>query len=110
MFKMIFLLVGLVLGFGLGVYWGVHNPTQASDLAKKEQEWFLKGKMEATKAISERLDQALAKEQPAARAPGSNFLGGSAPSRGESMEAVRQIRDEQKQELQKIQTELQAKK
>ena len=110
MFKLIVLVVGLVLGFGIGVYWGVHHPAQASDLAKKEEEWFLKGKMEATKAISEKLDKALAKEQPAPRLPGSNFLGGSAPAGGDSMEAVRRIRDEQKQELQKIQTELQAKK
>lgn len=105
--KTIMLLLGLAIGFGGGVYWGVHHQEQASDLAKKEEEWVLKGKMQATQAITQKLDQALkSQSSSAAGAPaGSGFLG-AAP--GGANDALRQLRDEQQQQLQSMQNQLQA--
>ena len=37
MFKMIFLLLGLAVGFGGGVYWAHHNPDEAAKLAAAEE-------------------------------------------------------------------------
>src|SRR3954463_13999496 len=112
--KLITLIVGLVLGFGIGVYWGHHNQEAAGNLAAKEEEWVLKGKMEATQAIKEKLDRVLAKESPApAAAPGAGFVGGSAvggsPAAGagsSQADALKQLRDEQDQQLRTLQGRL----
>jgi len=107
--KMIILMVGLVLGFGIGVYWGHHNQEAAGNLAAKEEEWVLKGKMEATQAIKEKLDRVLAKESTPA-APGAGFVGGSAVGGGGSgsnqTNDLKQLRDEQDQQLKSIQGRL----
>ena len=110
MFKLLLVLVALAIGFGGGVYWGVKNPAAASDLAKKEEEWFLKGKMEATKAITEKLDKVLAKETTKTGAPRSTLFGetGSGNSAA-TAEALRKIRDEEKQQLADLQRRLQQK-
>ncbi len=107
--KILILLVGLILGFGGGVYWGVKNPSQASDLAKKEEEWFLKGKAEATRYITQKLDQALA-QAPAKTdgTPRTGFVAESTAngSNGAAAEALRKIRDEQRQQLMAIEHQL----
>src|SRR3954454_4150032 len=107
--KMIILIVGLVLGFGIGVYWGHHNQEAAGNLAAKEEEWVLKGKMEATQAIKEKLDRVLAKES-SPPAPGAGFVGGSAVggsgSGSTQADALKQLRDEQDQQLKSIQGRL----
>ena len=107
--KLIILIVGLVLGFGIGVYWGVHNPTQAANLSQQEEQWYLKGKMEATEAIKARLDQALSKSSTPST-PSSGFVGGNAVAGGGSganaADALRQLRDEQDQQLKSMQGQL----
>ena len=108
--KLITLIVGLVLGFGVGVYWGHHNQEAAGNLAAKEEEWVLKGKMEATQAIKEKLDRVLAKES-SPPAPGAGFVGGSAvggsgSSGSNQADALKQLRDEQDQQLKSIQGRL----
>ena len=107
--KILILLVGLVLGFGGGVYWGVKHPTHAADLAKKEEEWFLKGKMEATRLITQKLDHVLAqtpaKTDTTARA-GFVADSGSPSSNPAAADALRKIRDEQKQQLMAIEHQL----
>src|SRR3954463_12919098 len=110
--KLITLIVGLVLGFGIGVYWGHHNQEAAGNLAAKEEEWVLKGKMEATQAIKEKLDRVLAKESPPPAAPGAGFVGGSAVGGGSTgspssqADALKQLRDEQDQQLKTLQGRL----
>ena len=107
MFKALIFLVALVLGFGGGVYWGYKHPAAAGDLARKEEEWFLKGKMEATKAITQKLDQALArtptKTDGSAR---SGFVADSGASATAAAEALRKLRDEEKQQLMAIEHRL----
>ncbi len=107
--KMLILLVGLVLGFGGGVYWGVKHPAHAADLAKKEEEWFLKGKAEATRLITQKLDQVLA-QTPAKTdtTPRTGFVAdaGSSNNAPATAEALRKIRDEQKQQLMAIEHQL----
>ena len=107
--KTLILLIGLILGFGLGVYWGVLNPRQAANLAKKEEEWFLKGKAEATRLITQKLDQVLAQSPPKTQAtPRSGFVADSGSSNGSAAaaEALRKIRDEQRQQLMAIEHQL----
>ena len=107
--KLITLIVGLVLGFGAGVYWGHNNQEAAGNLAAKEEEWVLKGKMQATQAIKEKLDQVLAKQSPAPAASGAGFVGGSAvggSSAAVPADALKQLRDEQDQQLKSIQGQL----
>ena len=108
--KILILLVGLILGFGGGVYWGVKHPTHAADLAQKEEEWFLKGKMEATRLITQKLDQALA-QAPAKTdtTPRTGFVAESGSTSGNNpaaTEALRKIRDEQRQQLMAIEHQL----
>ena len=35
--KLIALIIGLAAGFGVGVYWGVHHPSQAASLSAAEE-------------------------------------------------------------------------
>jgi hypothetical protein len=106
--KTLILLIGLILGFGLGVYWGVLNPSQAASLAKKEEEWFLKGKAEATRLITQKLDQVLAQSPPKTNptARGSFVAEAGSSNGGAAAEALRKIRDEQKQQLMAIEHQL----
>jgi hypothetical protein len=107
--KILILLVGLILGFGGGVYWGVKHPTHAADLARKEEEWFLKGKAEATRIITQKLDQALAQTPAKTDAtPRTGFVAdsGSANNTAPAADALRKIRDEQKQQLMAIEHQL----
>jgi hypothetical protein len=104
--KLIILIVGLVLGFGGGVYWGHHNQEAAGNLAAKEEEWVLKGKMEATAAIKARLDQVLSSSSSSHPTPGTGFVGGSAVGSGNSTDALKQLRDEQDQQLKSMQAQL----
>ena len=61
--KLLFLILGLAVGFGGGVWWGVRNPAQAADLAAKQEQWVLEGKIQATEAIKAKLDRLIAREK-----------------------------------------------
>lgn len=78
MFKMIFLLAGLAVGFGAGVYWGVHHPTQAQDLAAQEEQKILEAKKEIAERFKQKLDAIInSSRQGAPPAGSSGFVGGS---------------------------------
>ena len=80
--KLIVLLVGAALGFGGGVWWGVHNPTQAASLSAQEEAEFIK----TAQAAKDKLDAMAARQLSTAGGgasipiPGSSFAGGSTPS------------------------------
>ena len=74
--KLIVLIFGLRIGFGFGIYVGVHYPTDAAGIAAKQDEWYMKGKMEATQAIKDKLDKVLSQQTKPA-APGLSFAGGA---------------------------------
>src|SRR5688572_23554307 len=56
MIKLIVLALGLVVGFGAGVYWGVHHPVEAQKLAAEEERRVLEAKKQVAEAFKKRLD------------------------------------------------------
>ena len=51
MLKLLILIVGLAVGFGGGVYWGVHHPEQASQISQEEERRFLELQIKTTEAV-----------------------------------------------------------
>jgi len=79
MFKMIFLLAGLAVGFGGGVYWAHKNPDQAATLSAAEEKKFLEYQLQISQKIQQKLDQLQSKVS--APKGASGFLGsGQAPT------------------------------
>jgi hypothetical protein len=79
MFKMLFLLVGLAVGFGGGVYWAHHNPDAAAKLSEAEEKKFLEYQLALNQKIQAKLDQIQGKVS--APKGASGFLGsGQAPT------------------------------
>jgi len=81
MFKMLFLLVGLGVGFGGGVWWANKNPDQAAQLSAAEEKKFLEAQLQITQKIQAKLDQLQGKASTPAPKGASGFLGsGQAPA------------------------------
>ena len=101
MFKMIFLILGLLIGFGGGVYWAHHNPDAAGQLSAAEEKKFLEYQLQISQKIQGKLDQLQSK----ASAPkgASGFLGGGqAPAvNAADVNDVRADAQKQQDELQK---------
>jgi hypothetical protein len=57
MFKFLILVLGLGIGFGSGVFYSVHHPDDAANLAAQEQASFLKAQADITQATKSKLDQ-----------------------------------------------------
>jgi hypothetical protein len=74
MFKLIALVLGLVVGFGTGVYWGHKNPDAAGKFSAEEERRFLEAQVQITQKIQEKLDQ-LSTKTSKSSAPGSGFVG-----------------------------------
>ncbi|HYO08748.1 MAG TPA: hypothetical protein VER17_07220 [Tepidisphaeraceae bacterium] len=74
MFKMIFLLFGLAVGFGGGVYWAHHNPEAAAKLSAEEEKKFLEAQLAITQKIQSKLEQIQGKVS--APKGASGFVGG----------------------------------
>ena len=72
MLKLAILILGLVIGFGGGVYWASHNPEQANQISAEEERRFLEAQMQITQKLQEKLDQL------------GNKTSGSAPAGGRS--------------------------
>ena len=47
----------LVIGLGAGIYWGVHHPSEAADIAQQEHMQAVKLQMTASKAKIEMLQK-----------------------------------------------------
>ena len=75
MFKMIFLLLGLGVGFGGGVYWANGHPDQAKQLSAEEEKKFLEAQLAITEKIQGKLDQLSNKS--GGKTSGSGFLSAS---------------------------------
>ena len=97
MFKLIILLLGLGIGFGGGVYWGVHHPDQAQQLSATEEQKFLEYEAQITKATKDKLDQLAAKQRTGSALPGSSFLGG-APAGGVDPD-IKALQDQTQKQL-----------
>ena len=78
MIKIIVLLVGLAIGFGAGVYWGVKNPEQAKTLAAAEERKVLEKQKELLQKMKAKLDQlASSRVGTTAKGVGSGFVSGA---------------------------------
>lgn len=105
--KLIVLVIGVALGFGVGVYWGVHHPTEAANLSDQEERKFIQFKIETTQAIKQKLDQIANKQtaQPG-KGFGAGFVSGNSAATGPDPDVVA-LRNDQDRELQNLQQQLQ---
>lgn len=95
MFKMIFLIVGLVVGFGGGVYFATKNPELANKVSAEEERRFLEAQMQLTQKIRDKIDQLQSKTT--SSTPGSGFV--SSSQAGPTAAEVKSIKnDTEKQE------------
>src|SRR3954465_5511164 len=101
MFKMIFLLVGLAVGFGGGIYFGQKHPDQAQQISAAEEKKFLEYQLALSQKIQAKLDQLQGKASTPKGASG--FIGGGpAPAvRASHGNDVRADAQKQQDELQK---------
>ena len=101
MFNMLFLIVGVAIGFGGGVYWAHKNPDQAAQLSAAEEKKFLEYQLELSQKIQAKLDQLQSK----ASAPkgSSGFLGaGQGPAVSSAdVSDVKSDTQKQQEEIQK---------
>ena len=101
--KLIALLLGLAIGFGCGIWYGVNHPKEAADLAAKQDEWVRKGKEEALKQVKAKLDNMLT-QQPSGgpSAPGfsRSFAGGGGG--GSDTDALKALKGDVEAELNQV--------
>ena len=114
MIKMIVLLLGLAIGFGVGVYWSVHNPDRAKGLAAEEERRFLEAQKALLEKTKRKLDEILQRGS-AALGPGTGTTGtgragfvgarpGTAPTTmpDPEVQALREEHERQIQEAEKL--------
>lgn len=101
MIRLVPMLVMLGVGFGVGVYWGVHHPADAQKLAGVEEKQFLEKQKVLLQKLKSKLDQMAS--SPATGAPSggaSGFLGAS--SRGKTDPEVDRLKAESDQQLAEV--------
>jgi len=97
MLKLITLVLGLVIGFGGGVWWGQKNPQQAAQLSAEEEKRFVQAQLAMNQKIKDKLTQLQSKTS--SSTPGSGFLGSSQAPAADVSEAKAEA-DKQEAELQ----------
>ena len=75
MIKMIVLVLGLIVGFGIGVYWGVHHPVEARKLADEEERRFVEAQKQLLERLRRKLDELTQRASTAATAPTRGIAG-----------------------------------
>jgi hypothetical protein len=107
--KLILLILGLAIGFGGGIWYGINHPKEAADLNAKQEEWLRQGKEQALGAVRDALNQKLAQAQAAPAAPsgtGRNFSGfvaggtGGAKSEADTLKDAKTIVEAQLTQVQ----------
>ncbi|HEX8523167.1 MAG TPA: hypothetical protein VF669_12995 [Tepidisphaeraceae bacterium] len=101
MFKLIALVLGLVVGFGGGVWWGQKNPEAAGKLSAEEERRFLEAQVQITQKIQAKLDQLSSKTS--STPGGSGFVSNSQSGSGAPAADVKELKadtEKQEQELQ----------
>lgn len=103
--KLVMLIIGLVIGFGGGVYWGVYHPAQAQGIAAEEEKKFLEAQLKASQTIKDKLNEVAAHHQVQTGNTATNSetassgTGDAATSR--DINSLQKQQDEQIQGLQK---------
>ncbi len=102
MIKMIVLLLGLAVGFGGGVYWGVHHPDDARKLSDAEERKVLEKQKELLAKLKGKLDQ-LASSGAASTAGRSGILGAAQGGKADpEIDRLKAESDQQMNELDKL--------
>ena len=107
MIKIVVLLFGLGIGFGVGVYWGVNHPVEAKRFADEEERRVLEKQKNLLAKLKSKLDQ-LANGHPAtastAKPVGSGFVSGGSTGAAKDPEVdnLKVESDQQMKELDKL--------
>jgi len=109
--KMVVLLFGLGIGFGVGVYWGVNHPVEAKRFADEEERRVLEKQKQLLAKIRSKLDQ-LANGGTSAAPTGattgttggrSGFIGSTPPAKADpEIDRLRTESDQQMNELDRL--------
>ena len=105
MIKLLFILVALAAGFGLGVYWGVHHPADAQKLASVEERQFVEKQKVLLEKVKRKLDQLASSQSTGSAATGtgrSGFVGGSTARHDPELDDLKKESDQQLQEANKL--------
>ena len=97
--KLILLIVGLAVGFGGGVYWGVHHPQQAQTLSDSEQQQFLQAQLKIPEAVKSKLDTMATKSTSSGNSIGSGFVSGGPSVPAPDLNDLRSAQDAQIKQL-----------
>lgn len=103
MIKIVVLLFGLGIGFGVGVFWGVNHPVEAKKFADEEERRFVEAQKQLLEKLKSKLDQ-LASGRSTPAAPGgtrSSFASGTS-GRDAEVEALRADAQRQLDEAERI--------
>ena len=99
MFKMIFLILGLAVGFGGGVYWANGHPDQAKQMSAEEEKQFLQAQLAITEKIQAKLDS-LSNKTSGGKTTGSGFLSSSQAGAATASDVNELKSDTEKQQAQ----------
>jgi len=109
MIKIIVLLLGLAVGFGGGVWYGVNHPEQAKKIADDEERRVLEKQKELLAKLKTKLDQLASSRTgtttTSIKAPGVGFVGGAAggaPAKDPEVDSLKAESDKQMAELDKV--------
>jgi len=105
--KMVVLLFGLGIGFGVGVYWGVNHPVEAKRFADEEERRVLEKQKELLAKLKSKLDQLTSSHSATAstaKPVGSGFVAGGAAGAAKDPEVdnLKVESDQQLKELDKL--------
>jgi hypothetical protein len=110
MIRLVLILVALAVGFGVGVYWGVKNPTQAQQLASVEEKQFIEKQKVLLEKMKRKLDElssargGTATITPSGRSgfAASGAGGGTAARPDPELDELKREADQQLQEANKL--------
>jgi hypothetical protein len=103
MMKLILLVVGLAVGFGGGLYFSSHHPSEAAALEAAQERKLIEMQIKTSEAVKKKLDAMSAKQQSQAAAtpdnagPVSDGATNAAPD-----PQINTLRDQQNQLLQQL--------
>lgn len=111
--KLIVLLLGVAIGFGGGVWWGVKNPAEAQRFAAEEERRVLEKQKVLLQKFKTKLDQLAGSRAgggaPGAKGIGSGFLAGNQSGSAARHDAeVDQLRSESDQQIAELDRMLQS--
>ncbi len=97
--KLIVLIIGVGIGFGGGVWWGVQHPQQAASLSNTEQQQFLQAQLKIAEAVKSKLDTMATKSNASGNSIGSGFVSGGPSVPAPDLNELRSAQDTQIQQL-----------